>query len=105
MVICCHARGDYLKRCKVQKAVSAIILAVFLSSSLVCAAAYSRAGTQTTLAALGTAASFGVFGGGAGMTNQGIYIVVNGDIGSTAVSTLVTGYHDKVAVFTETQPG
>jgi hypothetical protein len=52
--------------------------------------------------ALGAAASFGVFGGGAGMTNQGIYTVVNGDIGTTADSTLVTGFHDKGAVYTET---
>jgi hypothetical protein len=52
--------------------------------------------------ALGTAASFGVFGGGAGMTNQGIYTVVKGDIGTTAASSLVTGFHDAKAVFTET---
>jgi hypothetical protein len=45
---------------------------------------------------------FGVFGGGAGMTNQGIYTVVKGDIGTTADSTLVTGFHDRNAVFTET---
>lgn len=51
---------------------------------------------------LGSAASFGVFGGGAGMTNQGIYTVVKGDIGTTATSTLVTGFHDKYATFTET---
>src|SRR5450759_1484543 len=52
--------------------------------------------------ALGSAASFGVFGGGAGMTNQGINTVINGDIGTTADTTLVTGYHDLNAVFTET---
>jgi len=51
---------------------------------------------------LGSAAAFGVFGGGAGMTNQGLYTVVNGDIGTTADTTLVTGYHDLNAVFTET---
>jgi hypothetical protein len=51
---------------------------------------------------LGSAAAFGVFGGGAGMTNQGLYTVINGDIGTTADSTLVTGYHDLNAVFTET---
>ncbi|MEQ1516594.1 MAG: Ig-like domain-containing protein [Usitatibacteraceae bacterium] len=43
---------------------------------------------------LGSAASFGTFGGSAGMTNQGILTVVNGDIGTTAVSTAVTGFHD-----------
>lgn len=43
---------------------------------------------------LGTAALFGAFGGTAGITNQGIETVVNGDIGTTAVSTLITGFHD-----------
>ena len=51
---------------------------------------------------LGSAASFGVFGGGAGMTNQGVYTVINGDIGTTADTTLVSGFHDLNAVFTET---
>jgi hypothetical protein len=51
---------------------------------------------------LGSAAAFGVFGGGAGMTNQGLYTVINGDIGTTADTTLVTGFHDSHAVFTET---
>ncbi len=51
---------------------------------------------------LGSAAPFGIFGGGAGMTNQGLYTVINGDIGTTADTTLVTGFHDLNAVFTET---
>ncbi|PJA99554.1 MAG: hypothetical protein CO127_10250 [Ignavibacteria bacterium CG_4_9_14_3_um_filter_36_18] len=52
---------------------------------------------------LGGAAPFGGFGGSAGMTNQGIFTVVNGDIGTTAASTLVTGFHDGGGnVFTET---
>ncbi|MGD0829691.1 MAG: Ig-like domain-containing protein [Terracidiphilus sp.] len=37
---------------------------------------------------------FGGFGGNAGMTNQGIHTVVNGDIGSTGASSLITGFHD-----------
>jgi hypothetical protein len=41
-----------------------------------------------------TGSLFGAFGGTAGITNQGIYTVVNGDIGTTAVSTLITGFHD-----------
>ena len=45
-------------------------------------------------AILGSAASFGTFGGSAGMTNQGLQTVINGDIGTTAVSTAVTGFHD-----------
>jgi hypothetical protein len=34
------------------------------------------------------------FGGPAGMTNHGIYTVVNGDIGTTGASTTMTGFHD-----------
>ncbi len=52
---------------------------------------------------LGAAATFGGFGGSAGMTNQGINTVVHGDIGTTAASTLVTGFHDSGGnVYTET---
>ena len=38
------------------------------------------------------------------MTNQGLLTVINGDIGTTAVSTLVTGFHDAGAqcIYTET---
>ncbi|CAN5600865.1 hypothetical protein BH11PSE7_BH11PSE7_17350 [soil metagenome] len=43
---------------------------------------------------LGSAATFGTIGGSAGMTNMGILTVINGDIGTTAVSTAVTGFHD-----------
>jgi hypothetical protein len=43
---------------------------------------------------LGTASTFGGFGGGAGMTNQGLLTVINGDIGTTGASTLMTGFHD-----------
>jgi hypothetical protein len=41
-----------------------------------------------------TVTLFGGFGGNAGMTNQGINTVVNGDIGTTAASSLITGFHD-----------
>ena len=43
---------------------------------------------------LASAQPFGAFGGGAGITNQGINTVINGDIGTTGASTLVTGFHD-----------
>ena len=43
---------------------------------------------------LGVAAPFASYGGTAGMTNQGINTVINGDIGTTAVSTGVTGFQD-----------
>ena len=38
---------------------------------------------------------FGAFGGGAGMTNQGINTVINGNIATTGVSTTITGFYDK----------
>jgi hypothetical protein len=55
---------------------------------------------------LGTAAPFGTFGGSAGTTNSGILTVVNGNIGTTAVSTKVTGFHDTAPGCTYTEvPG
>ncbi|MGB4398623.1 MAG: ice-binding family protein [Daejeonella sp.] len=48
---------------------------------------------------------FGAFGGSAGITNQGINTrIVNGSIGTTGVSTLITGFHDGTTgdVYTET---
>ena len=53
---------------------------------------------------LGTAALFGGFGGAAGMTNQGTSTIINGNIGTTAVSTLITGFHDHGpgCIYTET---
>jgi hypothetical protein len=61
-------------------------------------------GTQacTPTVALGGAASFGAFGGAAGVTNQGINTVVQGDLGTTAACTLVTGFHDSLHVYTQT---
>jgi hypothetical protein len=61
-------------------------------------------GTQPCLTAvnLGVAASFGAFGGAAGVTNQGLNTVVAGNLGSTAACTLITGFHDATAVYTET---
>ncbi len=43
---------------------------------------------------LGVATTFGVFGGAAGMTNQGNLTLISGDIGTTAVSTTVTGFRN-----------
>lgn len=54
---------------------------------------------------LGTIANFGAYGGNAGITNQGLHTVINnGAIGTTAASTLITGFHDGItaAVYTET---
>jgi hypothetical protein len=44
--------------------------------------------------ALGAASLFGAFGGTAGVTNQGLNTVIDGNVGTTAVSTAVTGFHD-----------
>lgn len=41
---------------------------------------------------LGTAEPFGSFGGSGGITNEGLLTVVNGDLGTTGTSTLVTGF-------------
>jgi hypothetical protein len=91
-----RVKGDCMKRFKATKAglVSMSVLSAFACNMP--AAAMADPGT------LGSAANFGVFGGGAGMTNQGLYSVINGDIGTTADTTLVTGFHDLNAVFTET---
>ena len=54
---------------------------------------------------LGIAAFFGAFGGTAGVTNQGLNTVINnGRLGSTAASTLITGFHDGLTadIYTET---
>ena len=63
---------------------------------------HSQAATLQKANILGAAAPFGVFGGAAGMTNSGIFTVINGDIGTTAASTLITGFHDRTAVYSET---
>ena len=44
---------------------------------------------------LGMAESYGAFGGGAGITNQGVNTVITGDIGTTGASTMMTGFHDR----------
>jgi hypothetical protein len=61
-------------------------------------------GTQacTPPVALGVAASFGAFGGAAGVTNQGVNTVVQGDLGTTAACTLITGFHDALHGYRET---
>jgi hypothetical protein len=61
--------------------------------------------SSNTGPSVGSLLSFGGFGGNAGLTNQGLNTVINnGGIGSTAASTLVTGFHDGLtgAIYTET---
>jgi len=54
--------------------------------------------------ALGSVSTYGTFGGTAGMTNQGILTIINGNIGTIATTTsTVTGFHDTEGdIFTET---
>jgi len=62
-----------------------------------------KTGTLTTGGApnLGAAATFSGLGGSAqGITNSGTQTVINGDIGTTGVSTLITGFHDLSAPYT-----
>lgn len=59
-------------------------------------------GSAFSPVSLGSASTYGTFGGTAGMTNQGILTVINGDIGTTATNTsAVTGFHDSADVYTE----
>ncbi len=53
---------------------------------------------------LGSASTYGTYGGSAGMTNQGTLTVINGNIGTIATTTsTVTGFHDTEGdIFTET---
>jgi len=46
-----------------------------------------------TLPDLGAISTLGSFGGGAGITNTGTNTVINGDLGTTGGSTLITGFH------------
>jgi hypothetical protein len=51
---------------------------------------------------LGLAASFAVFGGGAGITNAGTRTAIIGDMGTTGASTMITGFHSSVFSYAET---
>ncbi|WP_255440403.1 Ig-like domain-containing protein [Caenimonas sedimenti] len=58
-----------------------------------------------TISLLGTASTFGVFGGTGGTVNQGTLTVISGDVGTTAASTTVTGLHHAGAGCTYTETG
>jgi hypothetical protein len=49
---------------------------------------------RTRVVNLAAAAPFGSYGGNAGITNQGLRTVVNGDIGTTGAATTITGFID-----------
>jgi hypothetical protein len=46
--------------------------------------------------------TFAVFGGGAGITNQGLSTVITGDMGTPGIPGMITGFHDPVNSYTET---
>ena len=70
---------------------------------LVVLAMHGISATPDISVTLGSAATVGSLGGSAGLTNQGLSTVINGDIGTTAASSLITGFHDAGAnTFTET---
>ncbi len=50
----------------------------------------------------GEAAALAVFGGTAGVTNQGKKTVIHGDFAAACTSTMITGFHSSTAVYTET---
>lgn len=65
----------------------------FLMAGFVAGCGSTQTPTTTTAGTpvgppLGVTVTFGSFGGGSGATNQGINTVVNGDLGTTAASTL-----------------
>ena len=45
---------------------------------------------------------FAVFGGGAGITNQGTATAITGDMGTTGASTMITGFHSSLFSYAET---
>ncbi len=77
-----------------------LFLMAFLSSSLV----FAQPPPKAVAPILGNAATFAVFGGNFGITNQGTNTIIHGSIGTVAASTFITGFHDGVTadVYTET---
>lgn len=57
---------------------------------------------SSEIPSLGASAAFAVFGGNEGVTNQGLKTVINGNLGTTGASTLITGFHSTSAVYVET---
>ncbi|MGO4904022.1 Ig-like domain-containing protein [Flavobacterium sp. W20_MBD1_R3] len=55
---------------------------------------FTTANSATPSPVITSGLFFGVFGGNAGITNQGLLTVVDGAIGTTAASSLVTGFTD-----------
>jgi hypothetical protein len=61
-----------------------------------------RSAVVVAAPSLGAAGTFAVFGGGAGITNQGTSTTIAGDMGTTGASTMITGFHSSVFSYAET---
>ena len=90
---------------KILLSATVVIFAVTVTIIAGCGS-WNKTGPESAIYAnpviLGTASTMGGMGGGAGMTNQGVNTVINGDIATTGASTLMTGFHDTGNVYTET---
>jgi hypothetical protein len=85
---------------------------VFLASIITSCVDTTGTGTDATLPtlqvvntdslALGNASTFAVFGGSAGVTNAGLGTVIVGDMGTTGISNMITGFHNSAFSYTET---
>jgi hypothetical protein len=62
----------------------------------------ARSLTVSEAPSLGSAASFAVFGGGAGITNQGTQTAITGNMGTSGASTMITGFHSSAFSYAET---
>jgi hypothetical protein len=96
-----------MKTYKVLGGIGILAIAAFVAAcnmSMEPSLGSTRARTAVVAAAptLGTAATFAVFGGGAGITNQGTSTAISGDIGTTGASTMITGFHSSVFSYAET---
>jgi hypothetical protein len=81
-----------------------LMLAAFVAAcNMPLGASFGGARTAISEApSLGAASSFAVFGGGAGITNQGTATAITGDMGTTGASTMITGFHSSVFSYDET---
>ena len=80
-----------------------LMLAAFVAAcNMPMGASFGKARTAVAAPTLGAAATFAVFGGGAGITNQGTSTAITGDMGTTGASTMITGFHSSVFSYAET---
>jgi hypothetical protein len=78
------------------------VAACNLSPDIGLSKASPRSAVLVAAPSLGAAGTFAVFGGGAGITNQGPSTTIAGDMGTTGASTMITGFHSSVFSYAET---